>query len=185
MLCRDPSAHYARYVCPGCGFDRRVPFSCKTHFCPSCGKVRVDHWVNDIARDLFDVTHLHVTLTTGDLLWPFSFADRPLLKVLLKAAAQAVRKSAQELYPGVCIGMIYTVHTGGRDLGHPPLATSHITDYDGQFVTYWYIDSNTGQRVTITYSALSPPIPSLRPGALDPNLPASLVARADHTELWL
>jgi len=44
--------------------------------------------------------------------------------------------------------MIYTVHTGGRDLGHPPLATSHITDYDGQFVIYWYVDSNTDQRVT-------------------------------------
>ena len=55
ILCRDPSAGYARYICPGCGFDRRVPFSCKTRFCPSCGKVRVDNWVDDIARDLFDV----------------------------------------------------------------------------------------------------------------------------------
>ena len=54
ILCRDPSAGYARYVCPGCGFDRCVPFSCKTRFCPSCGKVKVDNWVNDIARDLFD-----------------------------------------------------------------------------------------------------------------------------------
>jgi predicted RNA-binding Zn-ribbon protein involved in translation (DUF1610 family) len=43
MLCRDPNGGYARYVCPGCGFDRRVPFSCKTRFCPSCGKVRVDN----------------------------------------------------------------------------------------------------------------------------------------------
>jgi len=49
ILCRDPSAGYARYVCPGCGFDRCVPFSCKTRFCPSCGKVKVDNWVNDIA----------------------------------------------------------------------------------------------------------------------------------------
>jgi len=82
------------------------------------------------------VPHLHVTLTTDDLLWPFSFADRPLLKVLLKTAAQAcpehsrracpehsrraVRELAQEPYPGVRIGMIYTVHTGGRDLGFKP-----------------------------------------------------------------
>jgi len=27
---------------------------------------------------------------------------------------------AQEPYPGVRIGMIYTVHTGGRDLGFKP-----------------------------------------------------------------
>jgi hypothetical protein len=42
----------------------------------------------------------------------------------------------------------------GRYLGHPPIATSHIISYDGQQVTYWYIDSNTQQRVTITCSAL-------------------------------
>jgi hypothetical protein len=52
MSCRDPNAGYARYVCPGCQYEHCVPFSCKTRFCPSCGKVRVDNWVNDIVRDL-------------------------------------------------------------------------------------------------------------------------------------
>ena len=42
----------------------------------------------------------------------------------------------------------------GRHLGHPPIATSHIISYDGQQVTYWYIDSNTKQRVTVSCSAL-------------------------------
>jgi hypothetical protein len=277
ILCRDPSAGYARYVCPGCGFDRRVPFSCKTRFCPSCGKVRVDNWVADIARDLFDVPHLHVTLTVDDLLWPFFHAHRSLLKVLLKTAARAVRELVEELYPGVRIGMIYTLHTGGRDLGfkphvhlvmtkgglkdgqwveiaklpggrlaakwryllckhlcqarpfdhdlrkavdqgyrdhrgyqvktdsfypkgldaakyigrylgHPPLATSHITDYDGQLVTYWYVDSNTGQRVTacgersrtITCSALdfiSRMVPHIPPKGMQTVRYAGLYAR--------
>ena len=26
----------------------------------------------------------------------------------------------------------------GRYLDHPPLATSHLTDYDGKTVTFWY-----------------------------------------------
>jgi len=187
--------------------------------------------------------HLHVTLTIDDLLWPFFHASRSLLKVLLKTAAQALRKLVDELYPGVRIGLVYTVHTGGHDLdfkphvhlvmtkgglkdgewvkinrlpaarlaarwryllckhlrqarphdlklrqaieqgyrdhrgyqvhtesfypegleaaryigrylGHPPLATSHIIDCDGQFVTYWYTDTATGQRVTVTCAAL-------------------------------
>ncbi len=51
MVCRDPEADYARYECPNCGFDVRVPFSCKSRFCPSCGKVRLDDWVNAIAAD--------------------------------------------------------------------------------------------------------------------------------------
>jgi hypothetical protein len=120
MSCRDPNAGYARYICPGCQYERYVPFSCKTRFCPSCGKVRVDNWVSDIASDLYGVPHLHVTLTTDDLLWSFSFADRPLLKVLLKTAPQAVRELVEELYPGLRVGMIYTLHTGGRDLGFKP-----------------------------------------------------------------
>ena len=62
--CRNPQSGYARYVCTGCGEERIVPFSCKTRFCPSCGKVRTDEWVNRIAQELLDVPHLHLTLTT-------------------------------------------------------------------------------------------------------------------------
>ena len=49
ILCRDPDGGHARHVCPGCAYDRRIPFSCKTCFCPSCGKVRVDNWVAYVA----------------------------------------------------------------------------------------------------------------------------------------
>ena len=158
-------------------------------------------------------------------------------------AAQAVRELAEELYPGVRFGMMYTIHTGGSDLGfkphvhlvmtkgvpkdgewvvidkllggrlaakwryplckhlrqarpfdqklrkaidqgyhdhrgyqvktdtfypkgldaakyigrylgHPPLATSRIIDYDGQSVTYWYVDSSSAKHVTVACSAL-------------------------------
>ena len=42
MLCLDPEGGYARWICPSCQYELRVPFSCKTRFCPSCGKVKVD-----------------------------------------------------------------------------------------------------------------------------------------------
>ncbi len=42
----------------------------------------------------------------------------------------------------------------GRYLGHPPLATSHLAAYDGQQVTYWYIDTATKVKQTVTCSAL-------------------------------
>jgi hypothetical protein len=35
----------------------------------------VDNWVNDIAKDMLDVPHLHITLTNDDLLRPFFYAD--------------------------------------------------------------------------------------------------------------
>ena len=78
--------------CPGCHYELRVPFSCKTRFCPSCGKVKVDNWVNNIATDMLDVPHLHITLTTDDLLRPFFRKDSRLLKELLRVGTQAGRK---------------------------------------------------------------------------------------------
>jgi hypothetical protein len=36
MVCRDPEAGCARYECPGCGYELRMPFSCRSRFCPSC-----------------------------------------------------------------------------------------------------------------------------------------------------
>jgi hypothetical protein len=43
----------------------------------------------------------------------------------------------------------------GRYLGHPPLATSHLTAYDSQQVTYWYLDTATKVKQTVTCSALN------------------------------
>jgi len=210
-----------------------------------------------------------VTLTTDDLLWPFFHTDRSLLKMLLKTAPQAVRELVADLYPDVRIGLIYTAHTFGRDLGykphvhlvmtkgglkdgewveidhlpaarlsakwryllcrhlrearphdrqlqwavaqgyrdhrgyqvhtdsfypkgldaaryigrylgHPPLATSHIIGYVGQMVTYFYTDTYTGERITVTCSALdfiSRLIPHIPPKGIQIVRYAGLYAR--------
>lgn len=80
----------------------------------------MDNWVNGIARDLLEVPHLHITLTTEDLLWPFFCTERSLLRVLLKMALQAIRELLDKLYPGVRVGLVYTVHTAGCDLALAP-----------------------------------------------------------------
>ena len=82
--------------------------------------MKVDTWVNAISRDLLDVPHLHLTLTTDDVLRPFFYNQRSLLKVLLTAALEAVREVLGDLYPEVRVGMIAVVHTFGRDLGFKP-----------------------------------------------------------------
>ena len=43
--CGDPSNGYAEYVCPQCGNKKQVPFTCKSRFCTSCGKIYIDKWV--------------------------------------------------------------------------------------------------------------------------------------------
>ena len=57
--------------------------------------------------------------------------------MLLKTAAQAVHELAEERYPGVRVGMIYTLHPGGRDLGCRPRVHLVMTKggmKDGQWV---------------------------------------------------
>ena len=269
MLCRDPEGGYARWICPGCQYEHRVPFSCKTRFCPSCGKVRVDNWVTNITKDMLEVPHLHITLTTDDSFRPFFRRDSRLLKELLRVGAQAVQEVLSDPYPGMQIGLVYTVHTFGRDLGykphvhlvitkgglvdgkwveiegipanrlsakwryllckrlreicpsdtalqqviaktytdhhgfmvhtesfypkgieaaryigrylgHPPLATSHLTDYDGKTVTFWYKDTQTGEKIVVRCSALdfiSSMVPHIPPKGLQMVRYAGLYAR--------
>lgn len=54
------------------------------------------------------------------VLRPFFYQQRSLLKVLLTAAAQAVREVLGDLYPDVRVGMVEIVHPFGRDLGFKP-----------------------------------------------------------------
>ncbi len=38
----------------------------------------------------------------------------------------------------------------GRYVKHPPIAESRITGYDGELVTFWYEDTKTKQKTTVT-----------------------------------
>jgi Transposase zinc-binding domain/Putative transposase len=154
MFCRDPDGGYARYLCPGCNFEHRIPFSCKTRFSPSCGKVKVDNWVNDITKDMLEVPHLHITLTTDHSFRLFFRRDSQLLKELVQVGAQAVPEVISDLYPRMRIGLVYTVHTAGRDLGYKPHVHLVITKgglVDGKWVE---IEGVPGARLSAKWSNL-------------------------------
>jgi hypothetical protein len=116
MGCRHSQNGYARYVCLQCDDERIVPFSCKTRFCPSCGKGRTDTWVGKMCQEILDVPHLHITLTISKELRLFFDRDRRLLKVLLSAAPAALRYVIATLFGQLQVGFVYTCHTFGRDL---------------------------------------------------------------------
>jgi hypothetical protein len=61
----------------------------------------VGNWVNAVTKDILDVPHLHITMTTDDSLRPFFRRERRLLKELLRVAALAVQEVIEELYPGI------------------------------------------------------------------------------------
>ena len=138
MGCRHPQNGYARYVCLQCDEERIVPFSCKTRFCPSCGKGRTDTWVGKMCQEILDVPHLHITLTISKELRIFFDRDRRLLKLLLSAAPAALRYLISTLFGKLQVGFIYTCHTFGRDLVFKPhvhlLMTKGGLDKQGNWV---------------------------------------------------
>jgi hypothetical protein len=69
---------------------------------------------------MLEAPHLHITLITDDSFRLFFRRDSRLLKELLRVGAQAVQEVLSDLYPGMQIGLFFTVHTFGRDLGYKP-----------------------------------------------------------------
>ncbi len=82
-------------------------------------------------------------------------ADRRLLDVMLKVAAESVRQVVEDDHPGLRIGLIYTCHTFGRDLGFKPhvhlVTTKGGLDTDNNWVE---IDGIPGGKLSVRWRYL-------------------------------
>ena len=114
--CGDPSNGYAEYVCPQCGNKKKVPFTCKSRFCTSCGKVYIDKWVEKTVSNIFDVPHRHLIFTIPQELRKIIFNDRKLIKVMMDCASRSALEVLQSRGIDAVPGMLVIVHTFGRDL---------------------------------------------------------------------
>jgi Transposase zinc-binding domain len=45
LRCGTEEAGFHLYQCPTCGAERRVPHTCKSRFCPSCGVGQTERWI--------------------------------------------------------------------------------------------------------------------------------------------
>lgn len=109
--CRDPRNGYATYICMACGETERVPFSCKSRVCSSCGKVQAEEWSKQVASRMFTVTHRHVTFTVPDVLWGVFEGEAKWRGVLFEAANATLRK-VMKVEPGI----VAVLHPYGKDL---------------------------------------------------------------------
>ncbi|MBI3949908.1 MAG: transposase zinc-binding domain-containing protein [Acidobacteria bacterium] len=99
--CRDPEQGYYEYRCLKCGYRKTVAMTCKSRFCPSCGKVYVDRWVEGVVKEVIDVTHRHVVLTIPAQLRAVIYQRRELLAVMMEVAAQTVREVIESQRAGL------------------------------------------------------------------------------------
>lgn len=114
LLCRNGWGHFD-YECPSCGTSRRVPHTCKSRFCSSCGKAAVDRWVETTLSQILDVPYKHLVFTI-----PAQFRDwlRLNRKVGLEAFFRAVKDSLLDYADqrGYRPGLILVMHTFGAKL---------------------------------------------------------------------
>src|SRR5262249_42010081 len=124
LRCGTPENGFVRYRCTACEAFHTVCFTCKSRFCPTCGRARAAEAAANAQGRLLNVRHRHLTFSVPSELRPLLFHNRRLLSVVAKAAAQATLTAVGtrcRQHPPLPGGMA-TGHTYGRRLEvHVPL----------------------------------------------------------------
>jgi hypothetical protein len=120
LACRTAALGCHVYMCPGCGHVEVKPHSCKSRFCPTCGKHATDVWADQVLGRLLDVPYHHLVLSIPWQLRIVILINRPAgLKLLFDAATAAVQQWARDVH-GMRMGMVLVAHTFGSDLKWHP-----------------------------------------------------------------
>ena len=114
LVCRTRYLGYHRFLCPKCYHSIKVPHSCKSRFCSSCGKKATDNWIKNSFNKLPHTKWQHITFTMPDKFWDLFWLNRHLMNKAPALAANIIKKLAakKNFLPGIYLA----VHTFGRDL---------------------------------------------------------------------
>jgi hypothetical protein len=118
LRCGTPDCGFVRYRCLDCEAFHTLCFTCKSRFCPRCGRARAAEAAATAQARLLNVRHRHLTFSVPGELRPLLFQNRRLLAVVARAAAQATLTAVGtrcRTHPPLP-GIMATVHTYGRDL---------------------------------------------------------------------
>ena len=81
LSCKHIIRGYHEYRCsnPECAHIKRVPHTCKSKSCSSCGKKATELWIEKQNNILPKTTYQHITFTMPSELWDFFWLNRCLL----------------------------------------------------------------------------------------------------------
>ena len=120
LSCRTAALGCHVYVCCQCGHTEFVPHSCKSRFCPTCGKHATDVWADQVLNRLLDVPYHHLVLSIP---WPLRVVmllnRQAGLNLLFNAATEAIQQWARDVRC-MRMGLVLVAHTFGSDLKWHP-----------------------------------------------------------------
>ena len=115
LACRTPILGCHLYKCR-CGKTKIVPHSCKSRFCPTCGKLATDRWADGVLNELLDVPYHHLVVSVPKQLRPIIAFNREVgLNIVVRAAYGCLNQWAREQH-GMRLGIVAIIHTFGGDL---------------------------------------------------------------------
>jgi len=114
LVCRTAFLGYHCFICPSCNKSIKVPCSCKSRFCSSCGKKATDNWIKTSFNTLPNTIWQHITFTIPGQLWDFFWVNRYLMNKIPLIAANIIKKLSKQ--KGCLPGIFLAIHTFGRDL---------------------------------------------------------------------
>lgn len=114
LACGTDLLGFHTWGCLGCGTLRKVPHTCKSRFCSSCGKKASDQWIQTNLIELPTTTWQHITFTLPQEFREFFWCNRHLFNLLFPIPAQIITEYAAA--KGVVPGIFAALHTFGRDL---------------------------------------------------------------------
>lgn len=116
LSCKNIIRGYKEYCCsnPNCSHTKKIPFSCKSKACSSCGKKSTELWIEKQNQLLLDTKWQHITLTMPSELWDFFWYNRRLFNLVAAIAANCVLKIAKK--KKTIVGILMVIHTFGHDL---------------------------------------------------------------------
>ena len=120
LACRTAVLGCHVYACPSCDHVQLVPHSCKSRFCPTCGKHATDVWADGVLSQLLDVPYHHLVLSTPWQLRQLIAMNRNVgLNILVRSAVEAIQQWARDV-KGMRMGIVAVIHTFGSDLKWHP-----------------------------------------------------------------
>ena len=116
LSCKNTIRGYKQYECtnPNCSHTKKIPFTCKSKACSSCGKKATEVWMEKQKNILPKNKYQHITLTMPSELWDFFWYNRWLLNEICKVGADCLMEIAAKR--GIILGIFIALHTFGRSL---------------------------------------------------------------------
>lgn len=114
LLCHSLLTGYKLLQCPCCGENKKIPFSCHSKSCSSCGKKATDIWIKKNYSILPKTSWQNITFTLPKEIQLLLWYNRHLINIIPKLAANITMKLAAS--KKVYVGIFLASHTFGRDL---------------------------------------------------------------------